>query len=526
MKCKSLLLNFTVLLCTVFVARNVPAATFTLTINVSGSGTVSRNPTNSAYPGGATVILTATPAADWLFAGWSGDATGTTNPLNVTMTSNKVIQANFVEVPRYTLNRITNGMGAITLSPPGGIYLSNSTVQAQASPEPGWVFLNWSGDANGSSNPLAVLMNANKNIAANFAQGPQITAQPQSVTAGSGTDVTFNVTATGTQPLGFQWRFNDSPINGATGSSLVVSNVQTTSVGLYTVVVSNVAGSVTSNPASLEIANGCSGSNVITECTEAALRSAIANGGLVRFCCNGTIVLSNTITIFNQVALDATDFSVAISGNNAVRLFLVSTGASFYLTNLALVNGLHRGADAAGVGNPAEAGEGGAILNKGGTVCLVSCGLTNNQAIGGTSDTDNPVAAPGRGGALANQNGMVLLQSVKASRNTALGGSNGSLSGNVSDAQGGVVFNEGGTIVIRNSVLQSNVALASPSGFARVARPTLPRAMSRFQIRFSGATQPGAAMAFQPVHLESGSRRAWVWGRLLFLPAARQMYSG
>jgi uncharacterized repeat protein (TIGR02543 family) len=39
------------------------------------------------------VVLTATPATNWFFAGWSGDATGSTNPLPVTMDANKTITA-------------------------------------------------------------------------------------------------------------------------------------------------------------------------------------------------------------------------------------------------------------------------------------------------------------------------------------------------------------------------------------------------------------------------------------------------
>ena len=53
----------------------IAAATHTLTINTNGSGTVSRNPTNSVYPNGAVVTITAGPADGWLFGSWGGDAT-------------------------------------------------------------------------------------------------------------------------------------------------------------------------------------------------------------------------------------------------------------------------------------------------------------------------------------------------------------------------------------------------------------------------------------------------------------------
>ena len=41
-------------------------------------------------------MLTATPASGYVFTGWSGSATGTTNPLTVTMDANKSVTATFV----------------------------------------------------------------------------------------------------------------------------------------------------------------------------------------------------------------------------------------------------------------------------------------------------------------------------------------------------------------------------------------------------------------------------------------------
>ena len=75
------------------------ATNYTLTVSAQGSGTVTRNPTNSTYPSGVTVIVTATPNAGWYFANWSGDANGSVNPLNVVMNTNLVITGNFLAFP-------------------------------------------------------------------------------------------------------------------------------------------------------------------------------------------------------------------------------------------------------------------------------------------------------------------------------------------------------------------------------------------------------------------------------------------
>jgi hypothetical protein len=68
---------------------------YTLTTSVVGSGTVGKSPDQPAYDHGTNVQLTATPAASWNFGFWSGDASGSANPLNVVMDGNKSITANF-----------------------------------------------------------------------------------------------------------------------------------------------------------------------------------------------------------------------------------------------------------------------------------------------------------------------------------------------------------------------------------------------------------------------------------------------
>jgi len=83
---------------------------------------------------------------------------------------------------------------------------------------------------------------------------PTITMQPGPVTAEVGQTVVFFVTATGTAPLRYQWRRNSTQITGATGATYTINNVQAADAGSYSVVVSNDAGSVTSNPATLTVA--------------------------------------------------------------------------------------------------------------------------------------------------------------------------------------------------------------------------------------------------------------------------------
>jgi hypothetical protein len=75
---------------------------------------------------------------------------------------------------------------------------------------------------------------------------PSILTPPLDVFAPESGSATFSVVATGSGPLGFQWRFNGQPIAGAVGTSLVLTNLLPAQEGRYAVLVSNPAGAVSS----------------------------------------------------------------------------------------------------------------------------------------------------------------------------------------------------------------------------------------------------------------------------------------
>ncbi|MDM7999665.1 MAG: Ig-like domain repeat protein [Dehalococcoidia bacterium] len=74
------------------------AAEHTLVIIVDGNGSVTKDPELAAYAHGSQVTLTAVPDPGWVFVGWSGDLSGTTNPAVVTMNSDKRVTATFAEM--------------------------------------------------------------------------------------------------------------------------------------------------------------------------------------------------------------------------------------------------------------------------------------------------------------------------------------------------------------------------------------------------------------------------------------------
>jgi C1A family cysteine protease len=82
---------------------------------------------------------------------------------------------------------------------------------------------------------------------------PTITVQPLATTNTLGGAASFNVTATGTPPFRYQWRFNGAAITGETNATLNLLNLTTNQAGLYSVVVSNSVGLATSQIAALTV---------------------------------------------------------------------------------------------------------------------------------------------------------------------------------------------------------------------------------------------------------------------------------
>src|SRR5205823_136830 len=74
--------------------------------------------------------------------------------------------------------------------------------------------------------PVLVLFTAWLCLPAPAAQPPSITTQPLSQTVAAGTNVTFGVTASGPQPLMYQWRFNGAARAGATNRVFKLSHAR------------------------------------------------------------------------------------------------------------------------------------------------------------------------------------------------------------------------------------------------------------------------------------------------------------
>jgi hypothetical protein len=93
---------------------------------------------------------------------------------------------------------------------------------------------------------------------------PVITSQPADQIIPVGSNVTFNVSATGLQPITYRWWYNrTNSLGSATNTTLVITNAQLTNSGIYLAIVSNSLGVVTSSVATLTVGSpGVSSTNV------------------------------------------------------------------------------------------------------------------------------------------------------------------------------------------------------------------------------------------------------------------------
>lgn len=443
-------IKFAIFLC-LLTTRPAIATSYTLTLGAQGSGTVTPDNINNPHPAGVVITITAAANAGWYFANWSGDTNGSVNPLAVTMNSNLSITGNFLAFPTYALTLVTNGQGTIALSPAGGSYLSNTVVTVTATPATGWVFTSWSGGTNTSANPVALTLQTNVALTGTFAQLPTFDAQPVSVTNKAGSTVNYSAHAVGNTPLRYQWFFSGGSLTtAATNTTLALTNVVSGQAGNYWVVATNSYGGATSQVASLTLTNASGSTNAVYSPDEASLRAAIKIGGWVGLGFNGTVTITNTINITNNVILDGSGVAATISGGNAVRLFYVAPGVTFALTNVTLANG----SCIVTSGTPGTAADAGAIYNNGGTVTLVGCTLTNNSAqsliFGGLA----------RGGAIFNNGGSVSLFQSAISNNAAIGGGPNSLVAYVTigTSLGGALFNTNGSMLISGCNVSSNLS--------------------------------------------------------------------
>jgi len=186
-----------------------------------------------------------------------------TNNVVVNITGGNTAAANdyfFVQVGGNISPLLSNGQSTTNLLPPGltfKAFWTNGSVNMfgaiYGTPTALGTYTNTINCV--SPGHQTIYTNIIFSITAPAATPPVITNNPVSITNVAGANSSFSVTAGGTAPLAYQWRFATAAITGATNSSLSLTNIRSSQAGNYTVVITNSAGAVTSSVAILAVTN-------------------------------------------------------------------------------------------------------------------------------------------------------------------------------------------------------------------------------------------------------------------------------
>jgi uncharacterized delta-60 repeat protein len=182
-------------------------------------------------------------ASTWLVKRVAGPPAFVTQPANVTNDAGTIVTLTALAVSEETIayRWLKNGQPLSDGAQVSGAGTPALTLAAVFGADGG-------GYSVLASNALGAVTSR---VAAVTVRDPAILTEPDAQSVLAGANATFTVTAAGTPPLLYQWRKDGAALTGATRSSLVVTNVQPSAGGEYSVVVGSVFGSVTSSPAAL-----------------------------------------------------------------------------------------------------------------------------------------------------------------------------------------------------------------------------------------------------------------------------------
>src|SRR5205807_2538820 len=228
--------------------------------------------------GGASLPLSLSPGNTFTFtAGFAPMATGTvsgsasilsaqlSSPLTIQMAGTGMAVAPAISNQPVGQSVLIGQMATFSVSASGtasliyqwrkngtaisGATSSNYTTPAEITSDNGAQFTVVVSNSAGNVRSSAATLTVNPDPIA-----PSITSQPASQTITAGQTARFSVNASGTAPLNYQWQKNGGAISGATSSSYTTPAEAVSDSGAqFTAVVSNSAGTVTSNAATLTV---------------------------------------------------------------------------------------------------------------------------------------------------------------------------------------------------------------------------------------------------------------------------------
>jgi Divergent InlB B-repeat domain/Immunoglobulin I-set domain len=121
---------------------------------------INLNPTGGSYLSNSVVTVTATPAAGWVFAGWSGATNNSANPLELAMDANLSLAGTFAELPFFDQEPVgvTNAVGStVSFS---ALAMGTPVLSYQ------WFFNN--GSLSGATNATLIFTNVSSTRAGDY----------------------------------------------------------------------------------------------------------------------------------------------------------------------------------------------------------------------------------------------------------------------------------------------------------------------------------------------------------------------
>jgi len=174
-----ILVLFTIILIYGCSTNSTPVYKLNADVSPAEAGTVS--PATAQADEGEQLQITASANEHWVFSGWQGDHTGTSNPASILMDRDKSVTAMF-EKRDYPLS--------VTVNHEDGGYVEERLVNSKTTDYPhesvveltaiandGWEFTGWSGDLSGAENPQTVTVTGPVNVTANFEQLVVVTVE-------------------------------------------------------------------------------------------------------------------------------------------------------------------------------------------------------------------------------------------------------------------------------------------------------------------------------------------------------------
>ena len=319
-----------------------------LTVGVTGSGTVASNPAGISCPstcsyvftGGSQVTLTPTPTSGWTFSSWGGACTGT-GTCTVAMNAAESVTATFVQ--GLTLSVSVTGRGTVTSSPAGincpstcsTSFAGGTQVTLTATSADGSGFGGWGGACSGFDN-CVVTMSAAQIVTATFALTQStlnVSVAGNGTVTSSPTGITCPSLCTMNYSSGTPVMLTATPSAGATfsgwggacsgnGSCLVTMNSRESVTAMFS---SSGGGPSTQTFVSASLGNDANPCTRQSPClTFAAAFAQTTAGGEINVLDTGDF---GPVTITNSVTLRGYDVEagILVSNNNSI---IVQAGAT------------------------------------------------------------------------------------------------------------------------------------------------------------------------------------------------------